>query len=137
MLDAEFDADVSHHLLGEIKRGTRLIEYYWLDRWYNVFRFLSDNGSTRLYYCNVNRLPSFDGHVLTYVDLDIDVIVQPDFSYDVLDIAEFEANSEALHDSGPFHVKAARGFAARSGRRESSIRVRPRNFPQWPRPCRG
>src|SRR5215831_19026062 len=33
VLEAEFDTDVSHHLLGEIKAGTRLIEYYWLERW--------------------------------------------------------------------------------------------------------
>ena len=93
-LEAEFDVDVSHHLLGEIKRGTRLIEYYWLDRWYNVFRFLHDDGSTRLYYCNINKPPVFDGQSLTYVDLDIDVIVQPDYSYQVLDLDEFEANSQ-------------------------------------------
>jgi hypothetical protein len=93
VLEAEFDADVSHHLLGEIKRGTRLIEYYWLDRWYNVFRFLHDDGSTRLYYCNINKPPVFDGQSLTYVDLDLDVIVQADHSYEVLDLDEFEANS--------------------------------------------
>jgi protein associated with RNAse G/E len=93
VLDAEFDVDVSHQLLGEIRRGTRLIEYYWLDRWYNVFRFLQDDGSTRLYYCNINTPPRFDGDVLTYVDLDIDVIVQRDYSYEVLDLNEFEANA--------------------------------------------
>ncbi len=94
VLDAEFDVAVSHPLLGEIKRGTRLIEYYWLDRWYNVFRFLNDSGSTRLYYCNINKPPAFDGHSLTYIDLDIDVIVQPDYSYEVLDLDEFSMNSE-------------------------------------------
>jgi protein associated with RNAse G/E len=95
VLNAEFDVDVSHHLLGEIKRGTRLIEYYWLDRWYNVFRFLHKDGSTRLYYCNVNKPPAFDGRSLTYIDLDIDVVVQPDYSYEVLDLDEFRVNSEA------------------------------------------
>ena len=94
VLEAEFDSDVSHHLLGEIKRGTRLIEYYWLDRWYNVFRFLHDDGSTRLYYCNINKPPDFDGQSLTYIDLDIDVMVRSDYSYEILDLDEFEANSE-------------------------------------------
>src|SRR5712692_5035468 len=42
VLDAAFEFDVQHHLLGDIQRGTRTIEYYWLDRWYNVFRFLND-----------------------------------------------------------------------------------------------
>src|SRR5712664_524111 len=54
VLDAKFEHDVQHQLLGEIKRGTRTIECYWLDRWYNIFRFLDEKGRTRLFYCNVN-----------------------------------------------------------------------------------
>ena len=94
VLEAEFDVEVSHHLLGAIKRGTRTVEYYWLDRWYNVLRFLENDGSTRLWYCNVNTPPLLDDDVLTYVDLDIDVLVMPDFSYQVLDLDEFDANAE-------------------------------------------
>ena len=93
VLDAAFEFDVQHHLLGDIQRGTRTIEYYWLDRWYNVFRFLRADGSTRLYYCNVNRPPKLEDGVLTYIDLDIDILVQPDLSYQVLDLEEFAANA--------------------------------------------
>jgi len=93
VLDAAFEFDVQHHLLGDIQRGTRTIEYYWLDRWYNVFRFLNDNEETRLYYCNINMPPSLKDNVLTYTDLDIDILVQPDLSYQVLDVGEFEANA--------------------------------------------
>ena len=94
VLDAEFDVDVSHHVLGEIKRGTRTVEYYWLDRWYNVFRFLHEDGSTRLWYCNINTPPEFADRTLKYVDLDIDIHVQPDCSFQVLDMAEFETNAQ-------------------------------------------
>jgi protein associated with RNAse G/E len=93
VLDAEFDVDVSHELLGEIKRGTKTVEYYWLDRWYNVFQFLKEDGSTRLWYCNINTPPRFQEDALTYVDLDIDILVQPDFSFQVLDEDEFETNA--------------------------------------------
>jgi len=93
VLDAEFEHDVQHHLLGEIRRGTPTVEYYWLDRWYNIFRFLNDDGSTRLYYCNINMPPAFDGPLLRYVDLDIDILVEPDLSYQVLDLDEFEVNA--------------------------------------------
>ena len=93
VLDAVFDIDVQHHLLGDIQRGTRTIEYYWLDRWYNIFRFLKDDGETRLYYCNINMPPSFENDLLTYIDLDIDVLVQADLSYRVLDWEEFETNA--------------------------------------------
>jgi len=94
VLEAEFEYDVQHQLLGEIKRGTRTIEYYWLDRWYNVFRFLDEKGQTRLFYCNVNLPPTCEGNTLSYIDLDIDILVQPDFSYQVLDQDEFEKHAE-------------------------------------------
>ncbi|MFN2579381.1 MAG: DUF402 domain-containing protein, partial [Pyrinomonadaceae bacterium] len=71
----------------------RTEEYYWLDRWYNIFRFLEHDGKTRLFYCNVNTPPVFADDSLTYVDLDIDVLVQPDLSYQVLDVDEFESNA--------------------------------------------
>jgi protein associated with RNAse G/E len=94
VLDAEFDVDVRHQLLGEIKRGTRTIEYYWRDRWYNVFRFRNDDGQTRLFYCNVNTPPILEGNRLSYIDLDIDILVQPDLSYQLLDLDEFEKHAE-------------------------------------------
>jgi len=94
VLDAEFEENVEHALLGSIPRGTKTIEYYWLDRWYNVFQFLNDGGDTRLWYCNINTPPSLADQVLTYIDLDIDVLVQPDLSYSVLDLDDFKANAE-------------------------------------------
>src|ERR1043166_1773274 len=115
VLEAEFDVDVTHHLLGEIKRGTRLIEYYWLDRWYNVFRFLQDNGLTRLYYCNVNTPPAVDGQYLTYIDLDIDVIVRPEYSSEVLDLDEFKANSQRYEYSAEEKANAGRAVEELTG----------------------
>ena len=94
VLDARFDRDIEHELLGTILVGTASVEYYWLDRWYNVFRFSDPTGELRNYYCNINVPPAFDGRVLSYVDLDIDVLVEPNFSYKVLDLAEFEQNKE-------------------------------------------
>jgi protein associated with RNAse G/E len=87
ILDAVFDEEINHDLLGTIALGTVSKEYYWLDRWYNVFRF---NGR---FYCNVTQPPSFDGATLTYVDLDIDVLVESDFSYRILDVEDFESYS--------------------------------------------
>src|SRR5258708_39534126 len=75
VLDAAFEDEVEHDLLGRIKRGTRTIEYYWLDRWYNIFRFLEGDGSTKLHYFNVNTPPSINDGILSYIDLDIDILV--------------------------------------------------------------
>ena len=93
VLDAVFDEEINHDLLGTISAGTRSTEYYWLDRWYNVFRFHDAGGQLRNFYCNVNQPPSFDGRVLSYIDLDIDVLVAPDLTYQILDRDDFEANA--------------------------------------------
>jgi uncharacterized protein len=92
-LDAKFSEEIQHELLGVIELGTISIEYYWLDRWYNIFRFLKPNGELRSFYCNVNIPPAFDGRVLSYVDLDIDILVAPDASYQVVDEEEFALNA--------------------------------------------
>lgn len=95
ILDAVFEKEIEHDLLGTIALGTVSTEYYWLDRWYNVFRFGDSTGKLKNFYCNVNQPPSFDGHVLSYIDLDIDVLVAPDLTYKILDLDDFEANARA------------------------------------------
>ena len=88
----EFEFDVEHPDLGHIQRGTISYEYYWLDRWFNVFRFHEATGEFRNYYCNINLPPIFENGILDYVDLDIDVLVDKDWQTKVLDVEEFEEN---------------------------------------------
>jgi protein associated with RNAse G/E len=93
ILDAVFDEEIEHDLLGKVLSGTISTEYYWLDRWYNVFRFSSSDQVLQKFYCNINAPPQFDGRVLSYVDLDIDVLVEPDLTYRILDEDDFEQNA--------------------------------------------
>jgi uncharacterized protein len=93
ILDAVFEEEIEHDLLGTISSGTISTEYYWLDRWYNVFRFSDSDRKLKNFYCNVNQPPVFDGHVLSYIDLDIDVLVAPDLTYKILDVVDFEENT--------------------------------------------
>jgi len=97
ILAGKFEDDVKHPELGLIRRGTISYEYYWLDRWYNVFTFHEPDGALRNYYCNVNMPPIYKEGVLDYIDLDVDVVVWDDFSYKVLDRNEYKA-SAALFD---------------------------------------
>lgn len=87
-----FDREITHPDLGVIKKGTISYEYYWLERWYNVFRFHEPDGTFRYYYCNVNMPPKLDDGVLTYVDLDIDILVSGE-NVRMLDEQEFAENS--------------------------------------------
>lgn len=101
----KFDFDVEHADLGFIARGTVSHEYYWLDRWYNIFRFLMPDGTLRNYYCNVNMPPVFENSVLDYVDLDIDLLIWPDGSHKILDMDEFEENARLFGYSEEIRVK--------------------------------
>lgn len=111
VLDAYFSEEVSHSHLGTIARGTHSLEYYWLDRWYNVFRFARPDGSLRNYYCNINLPPTLESGVLSYVDLDLDIVVNPDLSYQVLDDDDFETNSELYGYSDELRTDANRAVA--------------------------
>lgn len=91
-----FAHEIVHSELGTIAAGTASHEYYWIDRWYNIFRFVTPEGNLRNYYCNVNMPPVFDGTILDYVDLDLDLLVWPDGSYEILDRSEFASNALTL-----------------------------------------
>ena len=110
VLDAVFNEDIEHELLGKVASGTISTEYYWLDRWYNVFRFSDANRKFQNYYCNVTQPPSFDGRVLSYIDLDIDVLVAPDLTYKILDLDDFEENARRYDYSEHVQTNAQRAL---------------------------
>jgi protein associated with RNAse G/E len=105
----EFEKEVNHKQLGLIRRGTISYEFYWLDAWFNIFRFHEPDGSLRNFYCNINMPPNFEGDVLDYVDLDIDVLIWKDFSIQILDTAEFLENSQKYNYSEEVKNKANEG----------------------------
>ena len=95
VLVGSFARDVEHPDLGRIAAGTLSYEFFWPDRWYNVFRFHEPDGSLRNFYYNISMPYSLDSDQLDYVDLDIDVIVWPDGTFRILDLEEFEQNKVA------------------------------------------
>ena len=92
----EFEEEVAHPDLGLIAEGTVSYEYYWLDRWYNIFRFHEPAGSLRNYYCNINMPPTFGQGTLDYIDLDIDIVIWPDFRHIVLDRDDYKRNARTF-----------------------------------------
>jgi len=106
----EFERDVEHPGLGSISRGTLSYEYYWLDRWYNIFRFHEPSGAFRNFYCNISMPPLFANGVLDYVDLDIDLLVWPGSEYEVLDMEEYEENALKFGYSPATRTNASRAL---------------------------
>jgi protein associated with RNAse G/E len=111
VLDAFFAEEIRHTLLGTIEAGTLSTEYFWTDRWYSVFRFQAPDGRLLKFYCNINTPPTFESNVLTFVDLDVDVLVEPDLSYDVLDEDEFELHAELYQYPAAFHSQVREALA--------------------------
>src|SRR5438270_13008615 len=92
-LEGFFSEEVIHPILGTIKAGTLSTEFFWTDRWYSVFLFREPSGELRNFYCNVNTPARLSEGVLSFVDLDVDVLVRPNFSFQVLDLEEFETHA--------------------------------------------
>lgn len=93
-LEGVFDQDISHRDLGLVAKGTRSIETFFPDRWYNFFAFFEPQGELRNHYINISMPPEIGPDTIDYIDLDVDVIVWPDGRTDVLDLDEFEENVE-------------------------------------------
>ena len=106
-----FDTEIVHPHLGVIRRGTVSYEYFWLDRWYNVFRFQERDGAFRNYYCNVCMPATLNGAVLDYIDLDIDIVSDAAGRLVVLDEDEFAENAGRFGFSKEVHDKAAKAVA--------------------------
>ena len=111
VLDAIFGEEVRHPLIGTIEAGTHSVEFFWTDRWYSVFRFQTPDGRLLRFYCNINTPARLADGVLSFVDLDVDVLVNPDYSFTVLDEDEFELHAElyAYPKDYRFHVRRALG----------------------------
>ena len=74
------------------KTGDRFVEYYYSDRWYNIFAIHDrDDGQVKGWYCNVGMPAIIEDGVVSYVDLALDLWISIDGKQTVLDEDEFEA----------------------------------------------
>jgi hypothetical protein len=74
------------------KKGDRFVEYYYADRWYNIFEIYDrDDGKLKGWYCNIGKPAMIAGGVVSYVDLALDLWVSADGRQTVLDEDEFDA----------------------------------------------
>ena len=60
------------------ERNDRFVEYFYTDRWYNVFEIhKATDDSLRGWYCNVTRPAVIEAGTVSAVDLALDVFVYP------------------------------------------------------------
>lgn len=90
-LEALFDRADMPFMDTVFKTGDRFIEYYFNDRWYNIFAIHDrDGGKIKGWYCNIGMPADIEEGVVSYVDLALDLWVSADGKQTVLDEDEFE-----------------------------------------------
>lgn len=81
------------------------LQFFWPERWYMLSAFY--NGQTLIHtYATIIQPAIIDRDDLSYVDLDLSILVKPDMSYEVLTQAEFDEISELLHYSEETRISA-------------------------------
>jgi len=72
--------------------GDHFTEWYYTDRWYNIFEVTSPGGTLKGWYCNVAAPADIGDDQLFCRDLLLDLWVAPDGATLVLDEDEFAAD---------------------------------------------
>ena len=91
VLEALFDRADMPFMDVVFKTGDRFVEYYYSDRWYNIFVIHDrDDGKIKGWYCNIGKPAVFEDGTVSYIDLALDLWVSADGEQSVLDEDEFE-----------------------------------------------
>ncbi|HET6823051.1 MAG TPA: DUF402 domain-containing protein [Anaerolineales bacterium] len=92
VLEALFDRPDMPFMDVVFKTGDRFVEYYYTERWYNIF-VIYDRDDSRLkgWYCNIGKPAVFEDGIVSYIDLALDLWVSTSGQQTVLDEDEFEA----------------------------------------------
>lgn len=72
--------------------GDRFIEWFYCDRWYNIFEVRAADGRLKGWYCNIAEPATISDAVITCRDLLLDVWVTPHGASLLLDEDEFDAD---------------------------------------------
>ncbi|RIK28699.1 MAG: DUF402 domain-containing protein [Anaerolineae bacterium] len=92
VIEARFTREDMPYMGIVLKKDDRFVEYYYTDRWYNIFAIYDrDDGALKGWYCNIGKPAVIEDGVVSYVDLALDLWVSVDGKQTVLDEDEFEA----------------------------------------------
>lgn len=122
-LRAYFDRQQANLGFVSFNRGDLFIEWFFTDRWYNIFQVHDGDSETiKGWYCNITR-PALIGHdSIMADDLELDIWVMPNGTMMLLDEKEFgdldlstdermaalraiqRIRQDAAERQGPFHA---------------------------------
>jgi len=89
-LEARFNRETMELGYTTFETGDRFVEWFFADRWYNIFEVHSaKDDRIKGWYCNVARPAHIEDNTVSAVDLALDVWIGTDGSIRVLDEDEF------------------------------------------------
>ena len=92
VLEARFGRETMDLGYAVLEHHDRFVEHFFADRWYNIFEIHSvHDDHLKGWYCNIVKPATFGADAIEQVDLALDLWINPDGSYQVLDRGEFEA----------------------------------------------
>ena len=84
---------------------------YWYDRPYNVFEVYRADGPLLEVYVNIASPAKLDGHILTFKDHELDVVLKPGQPPIVVDEDEFAEAAERFGYTAEFQAECYRAVA--------------------------
>jgi len=105
--------------------GTRplrsnVLQFFWPQRWYMLSAFYNDRTLIHT-YANIIQPPIISSGRLSYVELDLSVLVKPDTSYEVLTQAEFDQTADTLHYDEETRISALMAMRAVTSSLQRSV----------------
>ncbi len=103
-------------------RGLRnnCVQFFWPERWYMLSAFYSDDKLIHT-YANIIRPAHIQLDRLSYVELELNTLVKPDMSYEVLSQAEFDYLADTLHYDEDTRISALMALRALTSTIQRSI----------------
>ena len=98
------------------------LQFFWPQRWYMLSAFYRDRTLLRTYANIIQPATLIPGRV-SYADLDLSILVEPDMSYEVLTLAEFEQAADQLRYNEETRISALMALRTLTSNVQRSIGV--------------
>jgi uncharacterized protein len=93
--------------------GDRFREWFFTDRWYNIFAIAGEDGRRKGWYCNIAEPARIEEGTISSRDLLLDLWVDSDYRVQVLDEDEFLADPYLTSDTRALAQSALTELTAR------------------------
>ena len=97
VLEAYFKGDFRDLGYVVFERDDQFIEFYYFNRWYNIFQIYSKTGVLKGWYCNITRPATLVDGEVHFTDLALDLWARPDGTSLPLDVEEFEEMAAGVY----------------------------------------